>query len=236
MPIDEVIETARDERGLERIVPSGAPENVGTDVNTLYYEQGRLRAEMDRLRQDQRDDHQRSLLTQSAAAPSKDSGRAADGKQGQPEDPASGKSDQEPAPPVKGGDGKGAETSNGKPDKKPLTTRVLGWIREHPLATILGVVGFVVFVVCGAFLWKYLQSYESTDDAQVDGHLNAISSRIAGTVKSVSIENNQNVSRGELVVELDPRDYDVALAQQKGNLLQAQANLETQIPICPLHN
>jgi membrane fusion protein (multidrug efflux system) len=241
MPIDEVIEADRDGNSLERFGPSSAPADLKTEVNTLFYEQGRLRAEMDRLYQDQRDDRQRSLLPQPGAAPAQDPARAADGKQGKPEENASGKSDQEAAPAAKGGDGKGAEkpdpTTSDKqddPPKKPLITRVLGGIREHPLGTTFGILGLIVLVVCGAFLWNYLQSYESTDDAEVDGHVNAISSRIAGTVQSVSIENNQNVSRGELVVELDPRDYAVALAQQKGNFSQAQANLETQNPNVPI--
>jgi membrane fusion protein, multidrug efflux system len=256
MPIDKVIDTDLDGKSPEGIASSGAPANSKTDVNTLFYEQGRLRAEMDRLHQDQRDDHQRSLLHQPAASPAQDSAPAADGKQAKPEEKSSGNGDQERGPAATGGDGKAEETPKDAPDKKPdaktsdkkndppkqplmtrvrgLRARILGWTREHPLGTVLGIVGFILLIVCAVFLWRYLQSYESTDDAQIDGHVNAISSRIAGTVTSVSIENNQNVSRGQVVVQLDPRDYEVALAQQKGNFLQAQANLEAQSPNVPI--
>jgi membrane fusion protein (multidrug efflux system) len=88
--------------------------------------------------------------------------------------------------------------------------------------------------VGGWFLWGYLQSYESTDDAQVDGHVNAISSRISGTVTAVYVENNQSVNQGKLAVQLDPRDYQVALSQQKANLAQAMANVGAQSPNIPI--
>lgn len=51
----------------------------------------------------------------------------------------------------------------------------------------------------GVLYWKYAQGYESTDDAQVDGHLNGISSRIAGTISNVCVDENQFVKAGELV-------------------------------------
>src|SRR6267154_2047056 len=52
-------------------------------------------------------------------------------------------------------------------------------------------------------LWGYFGSYESTDDAQIEGHLNGISSRISGTVTAVHFENNERVTAGEVLVELD---------------------------------
>src|SRR5580700_10437243 len=51
-------------------------------------------------------------------------------------------------------------------------------------------------------LWAYFDSYESTDDAQIEGHLNGISSRISGTVTAVHFENNQKIAAGEVLVEL----------------------------------
>ena len=64
-------------------------------------------------------------------------------------------------------------------------------------------------------------TYESTDDAQVDGHLNGITARIDGEVKAVYVEENQSVQAGQLLVELDPRDYQVALEQAQAQLLKA---------------
>jgi membrane fusion protein (multidrug efflux system) len=249
-PLNEAVDTERDENSLlARHDPSGIPATFQSEVNTLFYEQGRLRAEMDRLHQEQKEDRQRSLLQPSVTAPARDAAPAAKGKQDQPEEQSSGKNDQGTDPHETAVDRKEAKKTDGAqagkqddkdadqqdgPPKKPLMTRALGWTREHPLGAVSGIVGLIVLVICGVFVWNYLQSYESTDDAQVDGHVNAISSRIAGTVKSVFIENDQNVSGGELVVELDPRDYEVALAQQKGNFAQAQANLEGQNPNVPI--
>jgi membrane fusion protein (multidrug efflux system) len=82
----------------------------------------------------------------------------------------------------------------------------------------------------GTFYWFYAQSYESTDDAQVDGHLNGISSRIAGTVTTVCVDENQFVKAGQLVAEIDPRDYDVALTQAKAEVAQKQAQIRVENP------
>jgi len=74
-------------------------------------------------------------------------------------------------------------------------------------------------------VWNYLQSYESTDDAQIDGHIDPLSSRINGTVIRVRPENNDRVKAGELLVEIDPRDYEVAVAQAKARLELAIAQV-----------
>lgn len=68
--------------------------------------------------------------------------------------------------------------------------------------------------------WIYAQQFESTDDAQIDGHLDAISARISGTVIYINpkVENNQYVEAGTLLLELDPNDYQAALDHAKGEL------------------
>jgi membrane fusion protein (multidrug efflux system) len=75
------------------------------------------------------------------------------------------------------------------------------------------------------FAWNYLQSYESTDDAQIDGHIDPLSSRIDGTVIRVHTEDNDRVKAGELLVEIDPRDFEVAAAQAKARLELALAQV-----------
>ncbi len=72
------------------------------------------------------------------------------------------------------------------------------------------------------FVWNYLQSYESTDDAQIDGHIDPLSSRINGTVIQVHAENNDRVKAGELLVEIDPRDYQVAVENAAANLAMVE--------------
>ena len=75
------------------------------------------------------------------------------------------------------------------------------------------------------FAWDYLQSFQSTDDAQIDGHIDPLSSRIDGTVIAVHAEDDDRVRKGELLVEIDPRDFEVAVAQAKARLELAQAQV-----------
>src|SRR5260370_40017014 len=75
--------------------------------------------------------------------------------------------------------------------------------------------------VAGASLWwLHSQNYESTDDAQIEGHLDLVSARISGTVTYINprVENNQLVEAGTLLMELDPRDYAAELEHAKANL------------------
>jgi membrane fusion protein (multidrug efflux system) len=76
----------------------------------------------------------------------------------------------------------------------------------------------IAFVVLLSW-WMYAGHFESTDDAQIDGHLNAISARISGTVLFINpkVENNQYVEAGTLLVELDPNDYQAALDHAKAD-------------------
>src|ERR1700756_5133044 len=87
-----------------------------------------------------------------------------------------------------------------------------------------------VILVGAVSFWLYSRTYESTDDAQVDGHLNGITSRIDGVVKAVHVEENQSVQAGQLVAEMDPRDYEVALEQVQAQFLKAQAQLRAENP------
>src|ERR1700722_4684765 len=83
-------------------------------------------------------------------------------------------------------------------------------------------------------LWGYFDSYESTDDAQIEGHLNGISSRIGGTVTAVRFENNQKIAAGEVLVELDPRDYRVSLEQANASMGLAASQLTAERPNVPI--
>lgn len=93
----------------------------------------------------------------------------------------------------------------------------------------------LLLVIAGAVAF-YLHSltYESTDDAQIDGHLNPIASRVAGTVRSVYVENNQRVEAGKLLVELDPSDLEVTLAQSEAEYSSAIAQLRGEQPNLPI--
>lgn len=89
---------------------------------------------------------------------------------------------------------------------------------------IAGVVIVVALVVLG--LWWHSTFTEDTDDATVDGHLIQVSARVAGQVQRVAVEENQFVHKGDVIAELDPRDYEVAVENAKASLLSAQANAE----------
>ncbi len=105
--------------------------------------------------------------------------------------------------------------------------------RRSPARIIVPIV-LVVFAVGGYFLWRYFGSYESTDDAQIDGHLNAISARISGQVNEVLVEDEQLVKKGDVLAKVDPRDYEVAVAKAEADLADAEAALEgsrTDIPV-----
>jgi membrane fusion protein, multidrug efflux system len=88
--------------------------------------------------------------------------------------------------------------------------------------------------IAGVRLWNYLDSYESTDDAQIDGDIYAVTSRIAGTIKAVYVEDNQQVKAGQLLVELDPRDYDVAMSQAKAALNESRSLVAVARPSVPI--
>jgi membrane fusion protein, multidrug efflux system len=122
-----------------------------------------------------------------------------------------------------------------EPAPKMSETSDAGSNAEGKRRTLLfaAIVGGVI--VLGALgFWLYSRSYESTDDAQVDGHLNGITARIDGDVKAVYVEENQSVKAGDLLVELDPRDYEVAVEQAQAQLLKAQAGERAENPNLPI--
>ena len=85
------------------------------------------------------------------------------------------------------------------------------------------VIAVVVLLVAGFFVYRYVTSYESTDDAQVDGHINSISTRISGHVVKLNVLDNQYVQAGTVLVEIDPADYQVAYERAKADYENAQA-------------
>src|SRR6202453_1728866 len=85
------------------------------------------------------------------------------------------------------------------------------------------VIAAVVLLVVGFFVYRYVSSYESTDDAQVDGHINSISTRVTGHVVKLNVLDNQYVEAGTVLVEIDPADYQVAYERAKADSQDAQA-------------
>jgi hypothetical protein len=99
---------------------------------------------------------------------------------------------------------------------------------------LIGAVAAVVVLGAGIGWWLYSRTYESADDAQINGHLNPIASRVAGTVKAVYVESDQPVKAGDALVDLDPSDYQAQVEQYRAQYQQALAQLAAQNPNVPI--
>jgi membrane fusion protein (multidrug efflux system) len=110
----------------------------------------------------------------------------------------------------------------------------LRYTRSNRRRNILILLVALVVIMGGVFFWRYLSTYESTDDAQVDVHLYPVSARISGYVFKVNVGDNQYVQKGTVLVEIDPKDYEVGVAQARANLANAEATaqaLNISVPI-----
>jgi membrane fusion protein (multidrug efflux system) len=107
--------------------------------------------------------------------------------------------------------------------------------KKRRIGRLVVVLVVVAVVACaGYYIWRYFGTYESTDDAQIDGHIHAVSGRITGNVVEIRAEDAQVVNAGDVLVRIDPRDYEVAVAKAEADLRDAEAALESSridIPI-----
>src|SRR3954467_3201700 len=99
--------------------------------------------------------------------------------------------------------------SNPEPAIKPLPATERDYHTHQSRTQSSGfrlavVIAVIVLLIIAIFAYRYLTSYESTDDAQVDGHINSISARISGHVTKLNVEDNQYVAAGTVLVEIDP--------------------------------
>src|SRR5271170_5974750 len=101
-----------------------------------------------------------------------------------------------------------------------------GILNRRPVRLVLALVVGALLCVGGMRFWNYLQSYQWTDDAEIDGHLDPISTRINDTVVRVYVENTYRVKAGQRLVDLDPRDYLVAVENAAANLTQAEQGVK----------
>ncbi len=192
--------------------PTPAEEQNNLLLRMLYDEQARLRAEMEAVR-----------TQQAQSGDKKQEGSEDKGGDGEKKDGDDDKKE--------GGD---EDKDKDKKKQPPVTQRVGNWVKGHPLATIAGVIGFIVLVIAIIWLFIYLGKYVDTDDAFVEGHTDPISARINGFVTGVYVENTYRVKKGQLLVQLDPRDYQVAKEQAAAQLTQAKANVAAQQPNVPI--
>ncbi len=108
--------------------------------------------------------------------------------------------------------------------RKALKKRRVVWV----------LLGLVVIGAAGILLYRHFAAWQSTDDAQIDGYIYPVSSRITGYVNRVMVDDNQYVEAGTVLVELDPKDYTVARANVAATLANDQAtaaSMATNVPI-----
>lgn len=113
---------------------------------------------------------------------------------------------------------KGKDGGKNKKKKKPLYKR--------PVAMTVLILIVLLLAIAILLYWIHSKHYESTDDAFIEGHAIAISPKVSAIVDKVHIDDNYLVKKGDLLIELDPRDYQAALAQAQGNFMGAQGRLE----------
>src|SRR6266851_4533291 len=124
------------------------------------------------------------------------------------------------------------QTQGQEQRRSALSERDLKWKQfqsRNPRFRMFLIIGIVVLLVAGFFLWRYFNSYESTDDAQIDGHLNPVSARVSGHVEKLLVSDNQYVQAGAPLVQIDPRDYEVLVARAKADFDNAVAGAAAEV-------
>jgi membrane fusion protein, multidrug efflux system len=98
--------------------------------------------------------------------------------------------------------------------------------KKSKVKLFVGVASVIVVVAIIFYYLRCVAPYESTDDAFIDGYVTLISSRVPGQVARLAVTDNQEVKAGDVLVEIDPRDYETSLSQAKADLAAAnsQAN------------
>jgi membrane fusion protein, multidrug efflux system len=124
------------------------------------------------------------------------------------------------------GEAKSTGTGVG-PGRRPARRRKWG------LKIMLVLLGLALIAI-SIPLYRHYAAWESTDDAQIDGYIYPVSSRISGYVTRVTIDDNQHVEAGTVLAQLDSKDYEVALANAKAKLANDQANSVAQATNVPI--
>src|SRR5689334_1280943 len=97
---------------------------------------------------------------------------------------------------------------------------------KRPAFLIAAVIVLLIAAIFGIRYWLYSRSHESTDDAFIDAHITPVSPKVSGYIAKVHVASNQQVKKGDLLVEIDPRDYEAKLDQAKAALEAGEARLK----------
>src|ERR1035437_1912755 len=115
-----------------------------------------------------------------------------------------------------------AESAEAEPRRSPVKFIVLGML--------------VVALGAGSWAWFHFRDRVSSDDAQVDAHITAVAPKIPGHVLEVLVKENNPVKAGDILVRIDPRDYQARVYIARAALLQAESQLHTAQTVVPLTN
>ncbi|HWO00052.1 MAG TPA: HlyD family secretion protein [Blastocatellia bacterium] len=107
-------------------------------------------------------------------------------------------------------------------EAQDTSTRSSARSKRRMLFAVIGIL-LLLGAVVGVRYWVHSRLYESTDDAFIEGHATQVSPKVSGYVQKIYIDDNQLVKAGDLLVEIDPRDYDARLAQARATLNAAIA-------------
>src|ERR1700730_14227525 len=126
------------------------------------------------------------------------------------------------------------EALDARPDRGGLRRQLPPWqtLRRNPYGVAAIAIAAAIIVAAGAGWWSYALQYESTEDAFIDTRKVQVAAALSGIVIEIPVTDNQLVESGAVLVRMDPRDYQAALAQAKAQVEQAIAtvnNLDAQI-------
>ncbi len=101
-----------------------------------------------------------------------------------------------------------------------------GYFERHPNARWAVIAGAIILAIAIFGLWEYYSTHVTTDDAEIEAHIDPISARVGGTVITVLVEDNERVKAGDVLVEIDPTDYQVAVERAEANYAATQAKAQ----------
>jgi membrane fusion protein, multidrug efflux system len=109
----------------------------------------------------------------------------------------------------------GQSSQNGTPQKNNR--------RRHLFA---GIAVLAAAVATGVYYLEFVAPFESTDDAFIEAHVTPVAPQVAGRVAHLFVKDNQEVKQGDVLLQIDPRDYQAKLDQQRANLTAAHSRLQ----------
>jgi membrane fusion protein, multidrug efflux system len=135
--------------------------------------------------------------------------------------------DEHSEPDKDGSDQSDQKDDGSEPNSADRKSGVWATLRRHKIAVAIAIL-IVIIVIAAAIIWyMHARNFESTDDAFIDGRPVVISPEVTGNIVRVAVTDNQLVHAGELLAEIDPRNYQAAVHQADAQITQAQASIAT---------